>query len=58
MHAQRCPVCYGKGVIHDDAYPSMADTKTCHGCGGSGWVCVPDERPHIPLDDLEKHKEP
>ena len=43
--AKRCPVCYGKGVVEPDT-PSPASTaipgpKTCHGCGGRGWVVVP-----------------
>ena len=40
-HAEKCPICEGKGKIprldgwncHEDA---------CHGCGGKGWVEVAD----------------
>jgi len=48
-HAEKCPVCGGKGEIDDPIddssfYPTHASKKTCHGCGGKGWVVVPDER--------------
>ena len=35
--AQRCPLCYGKGTLEDN---TTAGGKTCHGCGGRGWVEV------------------
>ena len=35
--AQRCPLCYGKGTLEDN---TTAGCKTCHGCGGRGWVEV------------------
>jgi len=43
--AQTCPVCLGKGKIYDAE--SFGKTykdkyKTCHGCGGKGWVTVQD----------------
>lgn len=46
-HAEKCPICCGKGIIHhDERYPlamSGALKKTCHGCGGKGWVTVEDD---------------
>jgi len=41
-HAEKCPVCYGEGQIKDDKGNTVAATKTCHGCGGMGWVTVVD----------------
>jgi len=44
MKAQLCPVCNGKGTTpNDEQYStSSAPEKVCHGCGGCGWVSVPD----------------
>lgn len=39
-HAERCPICFGKGTIPVDDYTGA--TKVCHGCGGKGWVEVSD----------------
>lgn len=37
-----CPICNGKGKVPKD-YPNHSDEeKTCHGCGGKGWVEVSD----------------
>ena len=44
MHAELCPVCNGKGVIYGIA-ESAVPYKTCHGCGGTGWVTVADSIP-------------
>lgn len=30
-HAEKCPVCEGKGKVEE---------KQCHGCSGLGWVTV------------------
>jgi DnaJ-class molecular chaperone len=38
-HAEICPICQGTGVLHVVA-DSACVTKTCHGCGGLGWVTV------------------
>ena len=40
--AQLCPVCLGKGTVaeQDFGYTSGTNPKTCHGCGGLGWVTV------------------
>lgn len=43
-----CPVCQGKGVYthyvfargQQTAHFDYQYTKTCHGCGGKGWVVV------------------
>ena len=41
-HAETCPICWGSGKVQDpDGLAS--ETKTCRGCGGSGWVSVQDE---------------
>lgn len=42
--AVRCPVCKGTGTVTppDDGQCTAAPfPKTCHGCGGRGWVVVP-----------------
>jgi len=41
VKAERCPVCYGKGVVPDKP-PSTLEVK-CHGCDGKGWVSVPED---------------
>jgi hypothetical protein len=46
MHAEKCPVCGGKGRISDIAVGSGMisedQMRTCHGCKGKGWVEVRD----------------
>jgi len=37
-HAERCPVCNGFGTL-------KYGTKECQGCGGKGWIAVPNELP-------------
>ncbi len=51
VHAEICPVCKGTGKIRKKTgYPEP--TKTCHGCGGKGWVEVGREEPvFIPKPD-------
>lgn len=43
-HAEICPVCGGSGCLPttNDYSSSAKDTphKTCHGCGGCGWITV------------------
>ena len=48
-HAERCPVCYGKGFVAEGYYKHFGDywigtgymtPETCRGCGGKGWVEV------------------
>ena len=43
MHAEKCPVCDGRGQVTDVMQPSCF--KACHGCGGKGWVEVRDDKP-------------
>jgi hypothetical protein len=41
--AQLCPVCQGAGGRYDYSANSTSvygGWKTCHGCGGKGWVTV------------------
>lgn len=42
--AVECPVCHGKGKIIDEDSNSLNVKKQCHGCGGRGWVTVPEEK--------------
>ncbi len=44
-HAETCPICNGSGKIAIrggklDTTALASPTKTCHGCGGTGWVTV------------------
>lgn len=46
MHAEKCPVCGGSGHIADyndtpQTTSASVNYRTCHGCGGKGWVLVP-----------------
>jgi len=42
-HAEKCPVCEGKGRIPTEGYTVAEDDgRECHGCGGKGWVEVHD----------------
>jgi len=51
VHAERCPICGGTGVVVWDnekgRYVGCARVEIsavpCHGCGGKGWVEVNDE---------------
>lgn len=49
MHAEKCPICGGAGQLQgiNDLSGSAANppTRTCHGCGGKGWVEVRDDKP-------------
>ena len=42
--AQLCPVCNGSGTIAipppKDSTSNIWGSKTCHGCGGKGWIVV------------------
>lgn len=47
MHAEKCPICEGKGSIHEYGFrgkSTACDGKehVCHGCDGKAWVEVPD----------------
>jgi DnaJ-class molecular chaperone len=53
-HAEKCPVCYGSGRVKV-GYPLATidyGDKTCHGCGGTGWVTVQDPLPRTYLPKL------
>ncbi len=41
-HAERCPVCYGIGIVNRQRPgDSVIEYNiTCHGCKGQGWVEV------------------
>lgn len=41
--AKVCPVCNGKGKVYSpDTLTHNTGEETCRGCGGTGWVVVPD----------------
>lgn len=47
-HAEKCPICKGKGNIPDRPAPKDGGLHTlnfvnCHGCDGKGWVTVEDK---------------
>lgn len=44
-HAEKCPVCNGKGKVKDDQKLTADALKTCYGCQGMGWVTVQDSHP-------------
>lgn len=43
-HAEKCPVCNGKGEIIKNNM--TGETTVCHGCNGKGWVEVGTEYPN------------
>jgi DnaJ-class molecular chaperone len=43
-HAETCPVCAGRGKTKPDPLGNKGGERTCHGCGGSGWVIVEDRQ--------------
>ena len=57
-HAEICPVCYGKGVVCGVAETGAFPTTKCHGCGGTGWVVVPNDTstywPPVTIEDNVK----
>lgn len=44
-HAEICPVCAGRGLIHSAGTSGTMPDTTCHGCGGKGWVTVGGDAP-------------
>ena len=54
-HAERCPICFGKGnIFTPNCYSTDGGTtETCHGCGGTGWITVQDEAARAIKDKLE-----
>ena len=60
MKAQVCPVCGGSGKYWRPRDPNEYDVggegepATCHGCGGLGWVSVPEDHlDYLPPDVLD-----
>lgn len=48
-HAEKCPVCNGRGTVWPSAIHSgTTSTQDCHGCCGWGWVTVGDIRRGLP----------
>jgi len=52
MHAERCPVCEGTGIVPGgfynttnpyDGWTSSISSETCRSCGGIGYVIVPSD---------------
>jgi DnaJ-class molecular chaperone len=43
MKAVLCPVCCGRGTIPSQPVGVSLTENKCHGCGGLGWVTVPDD---------------
>lgn len=49
-HADRCPVCFGKGIVPMGFYnttntgysTTSTAPETCRSCGGSGYIIIPD----------------
>lgn len=49
-HAEKCPICNGKGKINRNynggwITNSSNHLKKCHGCNGLGWITVQDQHP-------------
>jgi DnaJ-class molecular chaperone len=42
MHAEKCPICDGNGVMAEGPAFLYPTAPICHGCGGKGWVEVND----------------
>lgn len=53
-HAEVCPICNGTGRVpiidNDWVTTGKSVTKTCHGCGGKGWVIVEDYHYEFPRE--------
>lgn len=43
MKAVKCPVCDGSGKYRATDGNGAWVESPCHGCGGKGWVTVPDD---------------
>ena len=48
--AEICPVCSGTGVYPkpDPNNKTQAESRTCHGCQGKGWVSIEDSYSDCP----------
>lgn len=46
MHAEKCPICEGEGLLCDIEPESLIGAcpryHVCHGCQGRGWISVAD----------------
>ena len=42
-HAEKCPICHGTGKDNNLNTWGDIPAKSCHGCGGKGWVEVRDD---------------
>jgi len=53
-HSETCPLCGGSGKLKlaggKPAEQEDIFAKTCHGCGGQGWVTVQDKS-HYPITE-------
>ena len=48
MHSELCPVCNGKGRVPNPDDVTAPSEVICNGCGGLGYILVPDEYPYYP----------
>lgn len=60
-HAEKCPICNGNGVTHQQGEGNFFCDIHCHGCKGIGWVTVEDSeepiRYHYDTEHMEKNIE-
>jgi len=48
-HAEKCPICEGRGKLEPSGTSSDGTLRICHGCNGRGWVEV-GKAEYPPLD--------
>lgn len=41
-HAEKCPICLGRGTVPPKENCTAGYEETCYGCSGRGWVPVQD----------------
>ena len=47
-----CVICNGSGKVDPEEGSASKAKITCHGCGGKGWIVVPEEAPQpVPFPD-------
>lgn len=63
-HAEICPICEGAGKVPDATSATtgggivIPQLKTCHGCGGPGWIEIKDDCPvPWPLPERDPRRE-
>jgi hypothetical protein len=54
---QICPICGGSGQVHESRQEGSSyagGMKTCHGCGGKGWIQTQCDCPYqqYPVDPM------